>query len=83
MDLHLPQSHPRLTNQKELVTIRGARGLDGQSRECRTGEPPHNMSDVEAAQVVADVAEASPAGLSDLFNQEEWATYGGTARYVS
>ena len=34
------------------------------------------MSDVEAVEVVSDVAVASPVGLSSIFSNEEWASEG-------
>ena len=73
---------PTTSRQEGVVTVKGARVLDGQGRECTTGGPPQNMSDVEAVEVVADVAEAIPTGLSDLFSDDEEAR-GGDERYLS
>ena len=76
MDLHLPQSHPLLADMMELSQSKVQRGLDGQGTERTTGRPLQNMTNVEAIEVAADVAEASQTGLSGIFSDEEWATEG-------
>ena len=63
-------------SQDSVVAVKGARGLAGMGRECTAGGPQQTMAGVRGVEVVAEVAEARPAGLHNLCNFEEEATEG-------
>ena len=64
------------SSQEGVVAVKGAMGLVGMGGECTTGGSQQIVSCVRAVEVVAEVAESSPVGLSDLFSDEEEAAEG-------
>ena len=67
---------PTTSSQEGVVAVKCARGLDNQGRECTIGGTTQNSSGVEAVELVAGVAEASPVGVSAIFSNEERASEG-------
>ena len=64
------------SSQEGVLAVKGARGLVGMGRGCTTGGSQQIMSGVRAVEVLAEVAEASQVGLSELFSDEEEAAEG-------
>ena len=64
------------TRQECVLAAKDAMGLLGMCQERNTGGSHIIVSGMGAVEVVAEVAEASLVGLSDLFSDEEEAAEG-------